>query len=86
MKQQESSSKIMSFLIQDLLDFAQIKAGKFRKNYQTFNLLDAIDQVMSIQASKAIQQDVELNVVYKNISIDNADGINTYSPLILSDE
>jgi len=38
----------MSFLIQDLLDFAQIKAGKFRKNYQTFNLFDAIDQVMSI--------------------------------------
>jgi hypothetical protein len=48
--------------------------------------LDAIDQVMSIQASKAIQQGVELNVVYKNISIENADGIKTYSPLILADE
>jgi hypothetical protein len=41
---------------------------------------------MSIQASKAIQQGVELNVIYKNISIDNIDGVNIYSPLILSDE
>ena len=33
MKIQESSACIMNFLIHDLLDFAQIKAGKFRKNY-----------------------------------------------------
>ena len=31
---QDASSNLMSFLIQDLLDFAQIKAGKFRKNIQ----------------------------------------------------
>jgi len=38
----------MTFLIQDLLDFAQIKAGKFRKNIEYFNIRDAIEQVMCI--------------------------------------
>ena len=39
----------MSFLIQDLLDFAQIKNGKFRKNVAEFNLIDAIEEVIAIQ-------------------------------------
>ena len=29
---QESSTKIMSFVVDDLLDYAQINAGKFRQN------------------------------------------------------
>ena len=32
MKVQEASANLMSFMVQDLLDYAQIKAGKFRKN------------------------------------------------------
>ena len=31
-KVQSSSAKVIKYLIQDLLDFAQMKAGKFRKN------------------------------------------------------
>ena len=38
----------MSFMVQDLLDFAQIKAGKFRKNIQEFNIREAIEQAMCI--------------------------------------
>ena len=38
----------MEFLIQDLLDYAQIKAGKFRKNIKKFNLRDAIEKIMCI--------------------------------------
>ena len=33
----------MSFLIQDLLDFAQIKAGKFRKNIEYFDIREAVE-------------------------------------------
>jgi signal transduction histidine kinase len=29
---QSSSANLMEFLIQDLLDYSQIEAGKFRKN------------------------------------------------------
>jgi len=48
MKVQESSASLMTFLIQDLLDYAQIKAGKFRKNIKEFNVREAIEEVMSI--------------------------------------
>ena len=33
-----SSSCIIKYLIQDLLDFAQIKAGKFIKNVRQFDI------------------------------------------------
>ena len=36
------SLKLMQNLIQDLLDYAQIKAGKFRKNIKMFNLFNTI--------------------------------------------
>ena len=49
MKVQESSANVMKFLVQDLLDFAQIKSGKFRKNISKFNIRDAVEQVMCIQ-------------------------------------
>ena len=48
MEVQQSSASLMNFLVQDLLDFAQIKAGKFRKNIKEFNIRDAIEEVMSI--------------------------------------
>ena len=38
----------MAYLIQDLLDYSQIKAGKFRKNLKPFNIKDAIEEVMCI--------------------------------------
>ena len=44
-----SSTKLMTNLIQDLLDYAQIKAGKFRKNLKRFNIHDTIEEIMSIQ-------------------------------------
>lgn len=42
-KVQSSSANLMEFLVQDLLDFAQIRAGKFRKNLSSFNIKEAID-------------------------------------------
>jgi hypothetical protein len=29
---------MLTFIVQDLLDFAQIKSGKFRKNIEEFNI------------------------------------------------
>ena len=40
---QEISTEKISFLVHDLLDFAQIKARSFKKNIQKFNLIDAIE-------------------------------------------
>ena len=45
---QQSSSELMNSIIQDLLDYAQIKAGKFRKDITVFNIREAIQSVVSI--------------------------------------
>jgi signal transduction histidine kinase len=39
----------MTFLVQDLLDFAQIKSGKFRKGLKKFNLRESVGKVVAIQ-------------------------------------
>ena len=39
----------MNYLIHDLLDFAQIKSGKFRQNILEFDIFEAIEQTMCIQ-------------------------------------
>jgi len=38
----------MSFLVDDLLDFAQLDSGKFRKVISEFDLKDAVEEVISI--------------------------------------
>ena len=48
LKVQDSSANLMSFLVQDLLDHAQIRSGKFRKNIKTFDIRETIEKVMCI--------------------------------------
>ena len=62
-----ASARIMSFLIQDLLDYAQMKTGKFRVNIKDFNIREAFEEVMSIQREQAIAKGVSLEVKYVNI-------------------
>lgn len=52
-KIQQSSANVLTFIVQDLLDYAQIKSGKFRKNINEFNLISAVEEVMLIQQRKA---------------------------------
>ena len=68
MKVQESSANLMKFLVQDLLDFAQIKSGKFRKNISKFNIREAIEQVMCIQRQQAMSNKIRFYAKYINIS------------------
>ena len=49
----------MNFIIQDLLDFSQIKNGKFRQNFQQFDIFETIYKVMQIQEPKAKVKDIE---------------------------
>ena len=57
----------MTFMVQDLLDFAQIKAGKFRKNIREFNILEAVNKVVSIQEKQAEDKGISLFSQFKNI-------------------
>ena len=47
-KVQQNSSDLMTYLVQDLLDFAQLKSGKFRKNISKFNIRDTVEKVITI--------------------------------------
>ena len=57
----------MVFLIQDILDFTQINSGKFRKNIKEFDILEAIEEVMSMQRSIADTKGIKFYVTYQNI-------------------
>ena len=79
-------------MIHDLLDYAQIKAGKFRKNISTFNIRDVIEEVVSIQRSKAQAKGIDLPIEFVNIAVSHEayqrnhliDG--KISPMIKSDK
>ena len=58
----------MCFLVNDILDFAQLKSGMFRKNCKKFNLEDAINEVILVQKMKAEYLGVKLYCVFEGFS------------------
>ena len=64
LKVQRSSGNVLTFIVQDLLDYAQMRSGKFRKNIQEFNIKDAVEDVMLIQARKAQDNNIKLYATY----------------------
>jgi signal transduction histidine kinase len=64
-KIQESSASMMAFLVDDLLDFAQLNAGKFRKVIKLFDLREAIEEVVQIQIDKAKMGKIKLESAFK---------------------
>ena len=53
---------MLNFLVQDILDFAQIKEDKFRKNIQNFDLKEKIQEVINVQQYKAEQLGINVSV------------------------
>ena len=58
----------MLFLVQDFLDYAQIKTGKFRKNITKFNIRDTVEKVIKMQSKKALDTKIKLFASYNNSS------------------
>ena len=69
-KVQQNAAQMMSFMVQDLLDYSQIKAGKFRQNYSVFDIKDTIDKVMGILRQKADEKNIKFFATYQNLGID----------------
>ena len=76
----------MIFIVQDLLDYAQIRSGKFRKNYVEFNLRDAIDKVMCIQKKDAKDKGIDFYAEYENMAETGSSKSDLRSPIICLDE
>ena len=58
----------MGFIVQDLLDYAQIKSGKFRLNIQPFDIVSAVESIMSLQFHKSKENGIEFYAVVENIA------------------
>jgi signal transduction histidine kinase len=43
-----SSSKILNFLVNDILDFSQLRNGIFRKDSFNFNIKDSLEEIVQI--------------------------------------
>ena len=63
---QESSAEMMTYMVQDLLDYAQIKAGKFRKIINHFDIRQAVESVMCVQRKKAGEQGLDFYATFEN--------------------
>ena len=70
-KIQQSSANILGYIVQDLLDYAQIQSGNFRKNVMEFNVISAIEDVMLIQQRKAEDNNIKLYATFVNIGKDD---------------
>lgn len=53
-----SSSSLLLMNVEDILGYAQLKAGKFVKNIQTFNIKRAVEDIVAIQQYQAESKNV----------------------------
>mmetsp|Transcript_27190 Transcript_27190/g.41380 ORF Transcript_27190/g.41380 Transcript_27190/m.41380 type:complete len:171 (+) Transcript_27190:157-669(+) len=51
---QDSSSKLMLYNVEDILDFGQLESGKFRKTMTRFSIKEAIEEIINVQQYKAV--------------------------------
>jgi len=77
---------MMTFMVNDLLDYAHLKSGKFRKNITLFNIREALWKVVSIVQQKANDLKISLNLEFLNISEENENNSQSFSPFICTDE
>ena len=82
---QQSSSDLIKYIVQDLLDYAQINSNSFRKNFQQFNIRKAVQEVIQIQKLKADTNKIKLYSVFKNFKEKDYIDSEEYSPLIIHD-
>ena len=75
---QDTSSKVMIFLANDLLDFAQMRNGKFRKNVELLNLEKVIQDVVMIQQNQADSKGVSVEIQMEQFYV-SSDDYNIYS-------
>lgn len=64
-KIQKNSERILNFLVDDILDYAQISAGKFRERISKFNLQKCVKQILSILSFKAESLGIIFKTQYK---------------------
>ena len=53
-------------MVNDILDFGQLKAGKFRKDCINFNLMEATEEIILILRYKAEMYGINIKTQFEN--------------------
>jgi signal transduction histidine kinase len=61
---QGSSTKLLTFLVNDILDFGQLSAGKFRKDCINFCLQESTEEIILILQYKAEMYGINIDVQF----------------------
>jgi signal transduction histidine kinase len=57
---QTSSSNLLLLNVEDILGFAQLKAGKFTKTIKKFSIKRCIEEIISIQYYQALSKNIKM--------------------------
>lgn len=73
-----SAVKILNFLVDDMLDYAQLSAGQFRKFQCIFDLPKAINEILDVMNFKADELGIKVLTSYKSFnSVPGKSKLNT---------
>ena len=61
-----SSERILNFLVNDILDFAQMRSGKFRKTMQTFKINESVEEIVDVLKFKAQNMNISVHTEFLN--------------------
>lgn len=59
------SAHLLEFLIKDILDFSQFTFKKLRMNFSSFNIMELVEEVMSLMQFQAKNRDISLELITK---------------------
>ena len=68
---QLNATKILNVIIHDMLDYAQLSAGQFRKFVKKFNLIEVIYDVFNIMNHKATELGITVEIDVQDLLKDN---------------
>lgn len=73
---QISSCEILKFFLNDMLDYAQMSAGQFRKFFKSFDLVESVGEILSILRFKADELGIDLEMDFANFKNERQDDGN----------
>lgn len=66
---QLSATQILNFLVNDMLDYAQLSSGQFRKFFKKFNLIDSVKDIVNIMKYKADEFGIDIRLDFNNFEL-----------------
>ena len=52
--------KLLTFIVNDMLDYAQLSTGQFRKSQTKFNLVESVTDIIDVIGFKAKEYGIKL--------------------------